>query len=174
MFFRLPAVLFKGTASKGVPKHMQNTVKLMLPSITVVILVRLWRNAVSKTSVWLHRGNLERPAEFGTSALQPFSDMNSAQMILLSNSVSGRIFSSLWHVQVLLHSVCAHYVLGLRLINTFKHNWEKTKVQLITANEILKECAEGAEHTWNHSPWEKKQRFHFMPIHNWLSKVKLI
>lgn len=69
-------------------------------------------------------------------------------------------------------SVHISHVLGLGVIGAFKHDWEKTKVQLVTTNEILKEYAEGAEHTWNLR--KKVQRFHFMPIHNWLFKVKLI
>lgn len=46
-------------------------------------------------------------------------------------------------------SVHISHVLGVGVINAFKHDWEKTKVQLVTTNEILKEYAEGAEHTWN-------------------------
>lgn len=40
-----------------------------------------------------HKGNLERLAEIETSTLLPFTEMNPTQVILLSNNVSGRVFS---------------------------------------------------------------------------------
>lgn len=70
-----------------------------------------------------HKGNLESLAEIETSTLQPFTEMNPVQMILLSSNVSGRVFSSLQPVKFscILFTYISH-VLGLGFINAFKHD----------------------------------------------------
>lgn len=57
-------------------------------------------------------------------------------------------------------SVYMRHALGVGVINAFKHDWEKTKVQLVTTNEILKEHGEGAERTWNLREKKAKVSFH--------------
>lgn len=72
--------------------------------------------------------------------------MNSTQMILLSNNVSGRtvlsLLSNLYKFSCILSMHMPCHVLGLGFINAFKHDWEKTEVQLFTTSETLKKCAE--------------------------------
>lgn len=135
-------------------------------SITIVILVRLGRNEVGKIPVWLHRGNIEKPAGIGTSALQLVTDMNSAQMIQLFNNVSGRVFSP----------TCTNS--SASCLSTLAMYWVWKLLMLSSMTEKRPKCNRLLQMKFWRSmqkvlnipeiAGKKKQRFHFMPIHNWL------